>query len=568
MLGAMTPTKTLRAARLLLVPASVLLTPAAIAQDESVPPPESTPAFQRYPDAPAVTAHRVQLMDENIDYLAIADTMALVDDEDQEQARVFYIAYRRCHLEQINEDLAREVVGDEAFERITSSYNGPDGEATQLARAMVEAGRDPLELFGFPHPGERPITFSFNGGPGSSSVWLHLGLFGPRRVQYADAAGNPGPPPYTLTNNLHSMLDVSDFVFIDPVSTGYSRATAEGDAKAFHGVEPDIRSVAEFIRRYVSRTSRWRSPKFIAGESYGTTRAAGLARELHDTHGMNLNGILLVSSILQFNTARFNPSNDLPYVCFLPTYAATAHYHDALADRYQAMPVAEFLAEVEEFARGEYASALMMGDQLDPERARDIAERVAAYSGLSVDYVERANLRPVIYNFTKELLRDRRRTVGRLDSRFTGIDRDAAGDTYEYDPSYAAIQAIYTACLNAYVREELGYESDLPYEILTNVRPWEYGSAGDNQYLDVAERMRSIMHKQPHMRVFIASGYYDLATPYFGTEHTVSHLGLAPELRDNIEIHEYEAGHMMYIHQVSLEKMRGDLKAFYEAATP
>ncbi|MFI4898622.1 MAG: S10 family peptidase [Phycisphaerales bacterium JB059] len=522
--------------------------------------------FQRYPEHAAVTAHRVELKAGVVDYLAVADTMALVDEQDEEKARIFFIAYRRVDRGEGDAGRAREALGEEAYERIATSSAGEVERGTMLAQAMVEAGEDPLEVFGHPDPGERPITFSFNGGPGSSSVWLHLGVFGPRRVAYADEVGHAGAPPYGVVDNAHSLLDRSDFVFIDPVSTGYSRASGEGRAKDFHGVEPDIASVAEFIRRYITREERWRSPKFIAGESYGTTRAAGLVRELHDTHGIGLNGVVLISSILQFQTARFDTGNDLPYVCFLPTYAATAHYHGALAEDQLRRPIGAFLDEVEAFAAGEYASALMEGDRIDPARARAIAERLAGYTGLSVEYIERTNLRIEIFRFTKELLRERGRTVGRLDSRFTGRDRDSAGERYEYDPSYAAIQSNYTSSMNAYVREELGFASDLPYEILTNVWPWTFGGAANNRYLDVAERMRSVMHKQGHMRVFVASGYYDLATPYFGTEYTMSHLSLAEELRGNIEIHEYEAGHMMYIHGPSLEALREDLAGFYDGA--
>ena len=522
--------------------------------------------YQRYPEHAAVTAHRVELADGPVEYLAVADTMALVGDSGEERARVFFIAYRRCDLGSLDEGAARRALGDEAVEGVLAGVEGVTARATALAQAMAEAGGDPMALFEAPDAGERPITFSFNGGPGSSSVWLHLGVFGPKRAAYADETGNPGAPPYGVVENRHSMLDVSDFVFIDPVSTGYSRASEGASEKDFHGVEPDIESVAEFIRRYITREQRWRSPKFIAGESYGTTRAAGLVRELHDTHGIGLNGVVLVSSILQFQTARFDTGNDLPYVCFLPTYAATAHYHGALAEDQLRRPVGAFLDEVEAFAAGAYASALMEGDRIEPARARQIAERLATYTGLGADYIERTNLRIEIFRFTKELLRDRGRTVGRLDSRFVGRDRDDAGERYDYDPSYAAIQANYTGSLNAYLREELGYESDLPYEILTNVWPWSFGGAANNRYLDVAERMRSVMHKQEHMKVFVASGYYDLATPYFGTEYTMSHLSLAEELRGNIEIREYEAGHMMYIHMPSLEALRSDLRAFYAGA--
>lgn len=539
----------------------VAISPAALAQDDEATEPSGD--YQRYPEAAAISVHRVQIGGEVVDYMAIADTMALVDGEDKEQARVFSIAYRRFDPTTPNRDLGRRLLGEELYDEIVGDYEGPSGNAEQLAQALQEAGHDPLAVFDVPDPATRPITFSFNGGPGSSSVWLHLGVFGPRRVAYADEIGNAGAPPYGVVDNAHSMLDKSDFVFIDPVSTGYSRAAEGASAKDFHGVEPDIKSVAEFIRRYITREQRWRSPKFIAGESYGTTRAAGLVRELHDTHGIGLNGVVLVSSILQFQTARFDTGNDLPYVCFLPTYAATAHYHGALEQEQLRRPIKAFLDEVEAFASGEYAAALMEGDRIDPARARRVAEQLATYTGLDAEYIERTNLRIQIFRFTKELLRDRGQTVGRLDSRFIGRDRDSAGERYEFDPSYAAIQSNYTSSLNAYVREELGFESDLPYEILTNVWPWAYGGAANNRYLDVAERMRSVMHKQGHMRVFVASGYYDLATPYFGTEYTMSHLSLAPELRGNIEIHEYEAGHMMYIHAPSLEALRGDLAAFY-----
>ena len=371
----------------------VLIAAAGLGAAGQEEPAGASAGFQRYPEKASVTAHRVQMLDERVDYLATADTMALVNDKDEEEARVFYIAYRRVDLDAVDEALAREVLGDEAYEKASGAEEDPAARGTRLARAMVEAGRDPVELFGRPDAGERAITFSFNGGPGSSSVWLHLGVFGPRRVAYADEVGNPGAPPYGVVDNRHSLLDVSDFVFIDPVSTGYSRAVGETSPKTFHGVEADIESVAEFIRRYITREKRWRSPKFIAGESYGTTRAAGLVRELHDTHGIAINGVILVSSILQFQTARFDTGNDLPYVCFLPTYAATAHYHGALAEDQLRRPVREFLDEVEAFAAGEYASALMEGDRIEPARARAVAERLARYTGLSEAYIERTNLR-------------------------------------------------------------------------------------------------------------------------------------------------------------------------------
>lgn len=413
----------------------------------------------------------------------------------------------------------------------------------------------------------RPITFSFNGGPGSSSVWLHLGLLGPRRVRVTDSSNLPLPPPHKLEDNLHTLLDVTDLVFIDPVSTGYSRALEGEKASQFHNFTKDIEIVGEFIRLHTTRNQRWSSPKFLIGESYGTTRAAGLAGYMQDRHGMYFSGIMLVSTILNFQTARFVPGNDLPYALFLPTYTATAWYHDRLADDLQ-RDLHTTLAEVEAFSVSDYTLALMRGDSLpDGERGR-IAEALARYTGLSLDYVTQTNLRIKIYRFVKELLRDQRRTVGRLDSRFTGIDRDAAGERYEFDPSYAVIQGAYTATLNDYVRTELGFESDLPYEILTDrVHPWRF-EEHQNQYVNVAETLREAISKNPFLQVFVANGYYDLATPYLATRYTFDHMELDETLRKNVTMKHYEAGHMMYIHDESLAALKTDLADFVAASTP
>ena len=416
-------------------------------------------------------------------------------------------------------------------------------------------------------PARRPLLFSFNGGPGSSSVWLHLGLFGPRRVAMTPEGWAPRPP-YRLVDNPHSLLDAADLVFIDPVTTGYSRAVPGEDASQFHGVRQDIEAVGELIRLWVTRNRRWASPKVLAGESYGTTRAAGLVAHLQERHGMYFNGVVLVSSILNFGTARFDPGNDLPYLLFLPTYTATAWYHRRLAEDLQARSLLEVLDEVREFARGPYTLALMQGDRLAAGERRQVAERLARYTGLSPEYVERTDLRIEISRFVKELLRDERRTVGRLDSRFTGIDRDAAGEGFDFDPSMAAIRGPFSTLLNDYVRRELGYESELPYEILTGrVRPWSFEDF-ENRYVDVAEPLRAAMTQNPYLRVFVANGYYDLATPFFATEYTFDHLGLDPSLAGNVEMAYYEAGHMMYIHLPSLEKQRQDLLRFLAKAIP
>lgn len=407
--------------------------------------------------------------------------------------------------------------------------------------------------------GSRPITFTFNGGPGSSSVWLHLGLLGPRRV-WMDDEGYAPPPPYHLVENEYSLLDVTDLVFIDPVSTGYSRALHGEEPKQFHGLKKDIESVGEFIRLYTTRYGRWSSPKYLAGESYGTTRAAGLSSYLQERHGFFLNGIILISSILNFQTAYFHPGNDLPYALFLPTYAATAWYHRRVAES-ETMELGAYLAAVEAFATGEYTLALLQGSSLPAERRAGVIEQLARYTGLSADYIDRTDLRINIHKFVKELLRDQRRTIGRLDSRFKGIDRDAVGEVVEFDPSYTNIQGPYTATLNDYIRRELGFENDLPYEILTErVHPWEFDHS--NRYVDVSEPLRKAMSINPHLRVLVANGYYDLATPYFATRYTFNHLALDPSLHANISMTYYEAGHMMYIHLPSMQKLRSDMVEF------
>ena len=413
---------------------------------------------------------------------------------------------------------------------------------------------------------QRPLTFSFNGGPGSSSVWLHLGVLGPRRV-LLDKEGFAQSPPYRLVNNDYSILDVSDLVFIDPVSTGYSRAVPGEKPQQFHDFKKDIESVGEFIRLYTTRYKRWSSPKFLIGESYGTTRAAGLSGFLLDRHGMFLNGIMLVSSILNFQDARFDIGNDLPNILFLPSYTATAWYHKKLPTELQE-DLQTTLEEVEAFAMGEYTLALMKGDKLPENEREEIVGKLIRYTGLSREYIEQTNLRIEINRFTKELLRDQGLSAGRLDSRFTGSDRDAAGEKPEYDPSYINIQGPYTACLNDYVRSELEFESDLPYEILTGrVLPWNYDKY-QNQYVNVAETLRSSMTKNPHLKVLVANGYYDLATPYFATRYTFDHLGLNESLQGNISMSYYKAGHMMYIHQPSLVKLKSDLARFIQTAIP
>jgi carboxypeptidase C (cathepsin A) len=410
---------------------------------------------------------------------------------------------------------------------------------------------------------KRPITFCFNGGPGSSSVWLHLGTFGPKRVLLSED-GEALKPPAKLVDNEWSILDLTDLVFIDPVSTGYSRAAEEKNAGKFHGVEEDVQSVAEFIRLYTTRNKRWQSPKYLAGESYGTTRSAALSNYLQSRHNMSLNGILLVSSILNFATSRFDEGNDLPYPLFLPTYTATAWYHKKLDKALQG-DLKKTLAEVERFAVGEYSTALIKGHRLAAEERQAVVKKLAAFTGLTETYVQRANLRIEAQRFMRELLREEGFTVGRFDSRIKGKDGNTNAERPDTDFSYHAVHGPYSTALNQYLRSELNYDSDLPYEILTGrVQPWNFAPAATGRYLNVAPRLKEAMTANPYLRVMIANGYYDLATPYFATEHTVQHLGGDKALSERITMTHYEAGHMMYIHMPSLRKLKEDIARFIE----
>ncbi|MCA1619330.1 MAG: peptidase S10 [Acidobacteria bacterium] len=412
---------------------------------------------------------------------------------------------------------------------------------------------------------QRPLMFSFNGGPGSSSVWLHLGALGPRRVHMLDDGAMP-PPPFRLVDNEHTWLDFTDLVFIDPVGTGYSRAARPDLASRYFGLQGDIQSVGEFIRLYLVRNQRWTSPLYLVGESYGTTRAAGLAGYLVD-RGIAFNGVLLVSTIMSFQTARFAKGNDLPYALFLPTYSAIAWYHKRLPPDTQGRGLRQLLDEVERWAATDYMVALAKGDRLTPAERQEVVERLNRYTGLDKRFIENSDLRIEIQRFDKELLRDQKRTVGRLDGRFKGIDDLAVTERPDFDPSMAAIRPPYTATFNQYVRSELGFRSDLEYYILGGgVGRWDFGS--DNSYADTSTALLSAFNKNPYMRLFVASGYYDLATPYFAAEYTLRHMGLDPALRANVTTTFYEAGHMMYIDQTSLAQLKRDAAAFVQSPAP
>jgi carboxypeptidase C (cathepsin A) len=460
------------------------------------------------------TKHSVRIGGQEIKYTATAGMLVMKDEEGKPKASVFYVAYTRDDVSDLS---------------------------------------------------QRPVMFTFNGGPGSASVWLHLGAFGPRRVEMGDA-GSLLPPPYKLVDNESSLLDVTDIVFIDPVSTGYSRPAPGESPDQFHGIQEDVRSVGDFIRLYATRNKRWGSPKFLAGESYGTTRAAGLSGYLQQRYGMYLNGIILVSTILNFATTEFDSGNDLPYILILPTYTAIAWYHKRLPADLQT-DLRKAVEESENFAKGEYSTALMAGDGLSNAQHTEVVQKLSRLTGLSTDYIERTNMRVEIERFTKELLRSERRTVGRIDGRFTGIDKDAAGEMPEYDPSIAVIIGPYTATLNDYVRGDLKFDSDLPYEVLTGrVYPWSY-KPYENRYADVGETLRSAMTQNPFLHVFVAKGYYDLATPFFAAEYTFDHLGLDPSLRGHLTGAYYESGHMVYAHMPSLAKLKQDTAQFIRASS-
>jgi carboxypeptidase C (cathepsin A) len=411
---------------------------------------------------------------------------------------------------------------------------------------------------------QRPVTFAYNGGPGSASIWLHMGTLGPRRVRMTEDGFQPGPP-YRLVDNEHSIIDVTDLVMIDPIMTGYSRPVEGEDKSQFHGVNEDLQWVGEFIRRYITRFDRWRSPKFLLGESYGTFRSAGLAPVLQG-RGIELNGIVLVSSVLDFATIRNNEGNDLPFITFLPTYTATAWYHNQLAPDLQS-DFEVTLDEARAFSVGEYATALLKGNMLSVAERRAVAEKAARLTGLSADFIEQANLRVDPARYRKELLRDRRLATGRLDSRYTAMDADAAGERQEFDPSNHALSGPYTAMFVDYLRNELDYQSDDIYYTSGPVRPWNY-SDYEGRYATQVDALRGAMARNPYLKVFVANGYYDMATPFFGTEYTFNHLGWESSYQDRVTMGYYEGGHMMYIIEDELAEFKRDVARFMESALP
>lgn len=466
-------------------------------------------------EKPVVTKHELRLNGKTLSYTATAGMMPIKSQQGEIEANLFYVAYT---------------------------------------------------LDGVPNPAKRPLLFSFNGGPGSASVWLHMGCIGPKRVKMLDDGGLPAAP-YQLVDNDQTWLDQADLVFIDPVGTGYSRAANPTLQHRFNGLQGDVESVGEFIRLYLSRSERWSSPLFLAGESYGTTRAASLAGYLVD-HGIAFNGVALLSTVLNFETIQFARGNDLPYMLYLPSYTATAYYHKKLAPELQ-KNLETTLKESEKWAVSGYAEALAKGDQLTDAESKTVVAKLARLTGVDPRYVDNSGLRVELMHFLRELLRDRKIMAGRLDSRLTGPAPLSASEAAEFDPSMSDIRPPYTAMFNQYVRTELGYKTDAIYYVLGGgILPWDYGTQNQNRYVDVSDSLRSAFAKNPHMKVFVGCGYYDMATPYFAAEYTFSHMRLHPSVRKNVTMQYYTAGHMFYIDVASHRKLKADITQFIGDANP
>ena len=462
----------------------------------------------------SVTQHSGTFGGEKIDYTATAGTIVLKKDEKKAHASIFYVAYTK---------------------------DGVENKA------------------------DRPIVFCFNGGPGSSAVWLHLGGFGPKRVAM-NADGTQPAPPYSVTDNPFSILKVADLVFIDPVSTGFSRANEAKAAKEYHEYDGDLNSVADFIRLYTTRNERWLSPKFLAGESYGSFRAAGVCEVLRDRYGMYLNGIVLVSGVLGFDTLW---GTDLAHVCFLPALAHVAAFHGKLEGEY-ADNAEKRTADAEAFAKGDYALGLLQGARLDPAKKLEIAKRLSEFTGIDADLIERLNLRLDPSRFREEILKEEREVIGRFDGRIIGKDTNLASESPDYDPSYSSVYGAFSAAQNHYLRSELKFESDLVYEVLSSkVRPWDYSKAFTGRPVDVSGKLSSAMTENKHLQIMVNCGYHDLATPYFSIQHTLDHLDVSPELiKNNIRYTFYDGGHMMYTIEESNTQWNKDVAEFILESIP
>jgi carboxypeptidase C (cathepsin A) len=463
-------------------------------------------------ETPVVTHHSVSVDGKSINYTATVAQMPLKDPSGETEAHIFYMAYT---------------------------------------------------LDGANDASKRPLTFCFNGGPGSASMWVHIGGMGPRSPRLLPTGDMP-PPPYQLKDNPDTWLDKTDLVFIDPVGTGYSRAKTVEVARRMNGVQGDIQSVGEFIRLYVERNNREVSPLFIAGESYGTFRAAGLAGYLID-RGIAFNGIVLIGTTLNLETI-WSRSDDLVYELELPTYCADAYYHKKVAADLQKKDLKTFLKEAENLAMGDYTVALAKGDELPPVERKAVIDKLVRYTGLDAHYLDETNLRWDVSHFARQLLRDKGLTLGRYDGRLTGPSGLNTGETSEFDPSSTLITPPFTAMFLNYVRTELGYKTDMYYYPSGGIQPWDYGV--QNGFGDTTSMLRNAMVKNPYLKVMIAAGYFDLATPYYAVEYTFNHMGLHPAMHNNITWNFYQAGHMLYIDSDSHTKLKHDFGEFLAGSLP
>jgi carboxypeptidase C (cathepsin A) len=479
--------------------------PAAVAQGLAV-----TPVAEKVDEKPVVTHHKITAGGRTLEYTVTVAQMPLKDAAGETEAHIFYMAYT---------------------------------------------------LDGVADASKRPVTFAFNGGPGSASIWVHMGAMGPRSAKLLDNGDMP-PPPFQLIDNEHTWLTETDLVFIDPVGTGYSRAKNAEVARRLNGVQGDLQSVGEFIRLYITRNDRWLSPLFIAGESYGTFRAAGLAGTLIEK-GIAVNGIVLISTVLDFGLLRPSGINGLPYALQLPTAAADAWYHKRLAPELQ-KDLRATLKEVEGWAMSDYIGALNKGEELPPSERKGIVEKLARYTGLSPQYVDESELKIDSSRFRRELLRDKKLTIGGYDGRLTGPSPLNAGDRAEFDPSGTLVRPPIEAAFEHYISAELGYKTDMVYNVLVGLQ-WDWGSP--NGYAETTSLLRDAFTKNPYLKVMNCAGYYDIVTPYFSVQYNLNHAGLHPEMHKNITYQYYEAGHMMYIDRTSKEKLKRDFADFVGNAT-
>jgi carboxypeptidase C (cathepsin A) len=463
-------------------------------------------------ETPVVTKHSITIDGKTVSYTATAAEMPLKNSSGETEAHIFYVAY------------TQEGVTDVS---------------------------------------KRPLTFCFNGGPGSASMWVHMGGMGPRSPKLMPNGSMP-PPPYQMIDNQSTWLPESDLVFIDPVGTGYSRAATVEVARRMNGVQGDIQSVGEFIRMYIERTNRELSPLYIAGESYGTFRAAGLAGYLVD-RGIAFNGIVLIGTTLNLETI-WSRSDDLVYELEFPTYAADAWYHKKVAPDLQRKDLKSFLKDAEAFATGDYATALMKGDQISPAERKATVDKIVRFTGLDAHYIDDTNLRFDVQHYTRQLLKSTKETIGRYDGRLTIASPLDAGETSEGDPSSSQITPPFTAVLTNYLRTELNYKTDMYYYPSGGIQSWDYGV--QNGFGDTTAMLRNAMFKNPYMKVMVAAGYYDLATPYYAVEYTFSHMGLHPDMHKRINWQFYQAGHMLYIDSDSHARLKHDFTAFVEDSLP